>query len=84
MPLNIKDEQTDRLARQLAETTGESITEAVRVSLSERLARLGAGGGGTRLADQIDRIALRTSRLPRLDDRSPDEILGYDDDGLPG
>ena len=36
-----------------------------------------------RLADELDEIALRCSRLPVLDSRAPDKILGYDERGLP-
>lgn len=40
MALSIKDPETDRLARALAEATGESITEAIRRALEERLTRV--------------------------------------------
>lgn len=35
------------------------------------------------LADELDKIALHCSRLPVRDSRTPDEILGYDEHGLP-
>jgi antitoxin VapB len=78
MSLNIKDPRTDTLARELARTTGETLTQAVTVAVSERLERLQAGRRPRRLADQLDEIA-----LPVLDERSEDEILGYDAHGLP-
>jgi antitoxin VapB len=40
MALSIKTEEADRLARQLAALTGETMTEAVTRSLRERLERL--------------------------------------------
>ncbi|HEU0074037.1 MAG TPA: type II toxin-antitoxin system VapB family antitoxin [Dehalococcoidia bacterium] len=40
MSLNIKDERAHRLARELANLTGESMTEAVTTALQERLERL--------------------------------------------
>ena len=40
MALSIKDPETDRLARALAEATDESITEAIRRALEERLTRV--------------------------------------------
>jgi antitoxin VapB len=83
MALNIKDPQTDALARELAQTTGETITEAVTVAVRERLERLQAGRRPRRLADELDEIALRCAALPVLDERSEDEILGYDLNGLP-
>ena len=83
MPLNIKDPETDKLARALAHTTGETITQAVTVAVRERLERLQAGRRPRRLADELDEIALRCASLPVLDERPEDEILGCDAHGLP-
>jgi antitoxin VapB len=83
LSLNIKDPTTDTLVRELAQTTGETITEAVTVAVQERLERLHAGRRTRRLADELDEIALRCASLPLLDERSEDEILGYDAHGLP-
>jgi antitoxin VapB len=46
MSLNIKDPQTDSLVRELAESTGETITQAVEVAARERLDRLGYDAEG--------------------------------------
>lgn len=83
MPLNIKDPETDRLVRQLAQLTGENITDAVRKAVESRLEQERRRRGKT-----IDRAALRRvqktiAALPIVDDRSPEELLGYDDSGLP-
>jgi antitoxin VapB len=83
MPLNIKDPETDTLVRTLAQTTGETITEAVTIAVQERLARLRTVRRPRRLAEELDEIALRCAALPVLDERSEDEILGYDAGGLP-
>lgn len=83
MALNIKDPDTDRLARTLAAATGETITEAVAIALRERLDRVRGHSGGPDLAAVIEQIARRCSALPVLDNRPPDEILGYDDSGVP-
>ena len=83
MPLNIKDPETDRLARELVQETGESLTRAVRISLKERLRRVKGRPKGKSLADELDAIALRIAQMPVVDERTPDEILGYDQDGLP-
>jgi len=83
MALSIKDQETDRLARKLAEATGEGLTEAVRTALRERLDRVSVRRGGRRLADDLDEIAIRCSRLPLKDSRPAEEILGYDEHGLP-
>jgi antitoxin VapB len=45
MPLNIKDPETERLAREVAQLTGESKTGAIRTALRERKARLAMGAG---------------------------------------
>src|ERR1700690_1021978 len=83
MPLSIKNETTERLARQVAGETGESITEAIQKSLEERWERLKERRRGRVLTRQIDDILRRVDALPTLDDRSPEEILGYAEHGLP-
>ena len=40
MSLNIKTEEAHRLAKKLADKTGESITTAVTIALKERLQRI--------------------------------------------
>ncbi len=84
MALNIKDPEADRLARDLAKTTGESLTTAVTVALRERLERVRGAAAGASLADELNAIAVRCGSLPLLDDRPADVILGYDNYGLPG
>lgn len=83
MPLSIKDPETDRLARELSKATGETLTTAVATALRERLERVQGQAGGRGLADELKAIALRCASLPLLDDRSDEEILGYDEHGLP-
>ncbi len=83
MALNIKSDETDRLARHLADLTGESLTEAITRALQERLTRLEGRQRRRGLRDEVRRMQARLATLPRLDDRSDDEILGYDERGLP-
>ena len=83
MTLSIKDREADRLARELAKETGETITQAVAVALEERLERVRQRHRGRRLADELDEIAKRCAALPVLDARSQEEILDYDERGLP-
>ena len=83
MPINIKDTETDELARELAQRTGESITEAVRISLAERLRRVGQVSRTDAMHEKLVRILERFDALPVVDARSDDEILGYDENGLP-
>jgi antitoxin VapB len=83
MALSFKDPETDKLARELARRTGESLTTAVTVALRERLSRLRGRGRRRALRDDLRDIGRRCAALPTRDDRSADEILGYDDRGLP-
>lgn len=81
MAINIKDPATDALARELAGQTGETITEAIRTAMSERLVRLRRRA---RTADSdLQRFIDRGRARPTLDARTPEAILGYDSDGLP-
>lgn len=83
MPLNIDDPETDRLARELAQATGESITVAARVAIAERLARVRARRSAAGQTAELDAIVRRGRSRSTLDDRLADEVLGYDDHGLP-
>lgn len=80
MALSIKSDDADRMARELAELTGESITEAVTEALASRLEVERRRRRARRSAlDLVEEFG----RLPVLDDRSPEEILGYDGSGVP-
>lgn len=78
MVLSIKSERADRLARELAKLTGESITDAVVASLETRL-ESERRRRERDLSDIVDRFGC----LPVFDKRDPDEIIGYDGHGLP-
>jgi antitoxin VapB len=83
MALSIKHPEADRLARRLAERTGESLTDAVLTALRERLDREQARSDAAQILEELRAIRARMARYPVLDDRSPDEILGYDEHGIP-
>ncbi len=81
--MNIKSEKAHRLARELAELTGESVTTAVTVALDERLSRVKtetAGGLAERLME-IGREAAAHMTEPFLSADHGD--LLYDEQGLP-
>jgi antitoxin VapB len=81
--LSLKDPETDRLARAVAALTGESLTAAVRTALAERLQRERLRRGESAdLAAWLLEIGDRFSKLPVLDPRTPDEIVGYDETGM--
>ena len=79
MVLSIKSERADALARELAALTGETITDAVVTSLEARLELERRRRAGGSLDDIVERFRL----IPALDRRHPDEIIGFDEVGLP-
>lgn len=83
MALSIKDPETERLARTLAARTGETITIATRRALEERLKKMGSQAKKAALLEDMEAMQRRLSTLTVLDDRSPDEIIGYDENGVP-
>jgi antitoxin VapB len=83
MAVSIKNAETERLARELAKRTGVSITEAITTALREQLAREEGKRSALRVRDELLAIGRRCAALPDLDSRSPEEILGYDEIGLP-
>lgn len=83
MALSLKDPEADRLAREVARRTGETLTGAIVTALRERLARLRTRPSPKRVSEALREIGERCAALPTLDDRSEDDILGYDENGLP-
>jgi antitoxin VapB len=84
MTLNIKNAEADRLAHELAEKTGETLTETVIQALRERLMRLESCRSCLSMEKELMKIGRRCAALPDLDRPSVDEILGYNDVGIPG
>ena len=84
MPLSIKAPEADRLARELAATTGETITDALIVAMRERLEReKRKRDTKLQLIEDLMAIANHCASLPVLDNRTEDEIMGWDENGLP-
>lgn len=85
MPLSIKNDATERLVRQVASETGETLTEAIHRALEERWERLKTGRRRRIhfLTRQVEDLLRRVDALPTLDFRPADQILGYDEHGLP-
>ena len=84
MPLSIKDPEADRLARAVAARTGETLTQAVINALRDRLANEEQKDHDVerRVADAMD-IGRHYVLQPLRDDRTAEEIVGYDERGLP-
>ena len=76
MALGLEDKATDRLAREVASLTGETLTDAIRKALEERLERERLRRGqSARLADQLASLGRECAALPDFDSRSRDEIV---------
>lgn len=90
MNLSFEDPELDGLARRLADITGETVEVAVCESVKLRLeqqerarARTATARVGKASVEEMLAIGRRIAALPVVDPRSPDEIMGYDEHGLP-
>jgi antitoxin VapB len=83
MALNIRSRETEELTAELARLTGESKTEAVKKAVRDRLERVKRTRQQRSLADELDAIGRECAALPVLDPRSPEQIVDYDEHGLP-
>ena len=77
--LYIKNPAAHRLAEQLATQMGVTLTEAVIGALEDKVRQ------APKPIDwkKVDALCAEIAALPVLDPRNPDEILGYDEFGLP-
>lgn len=84
MSLNIKNPATVALVDELARRQGISKTAAIHQALTECLHRLGHGEiQKDRLLDDLRAIRKRVARLPELEKRSDEDIVGFDEHGIP-
>ncbi|MDQ3522041.1 MAG: type II toxin-antitoxin system VapB family antitoxin [Gemmatimonadota bacterium] len=83
MALSIKNLETERLARELAQVTGESLTEAVTEALRQRMLRETGRANDATLDADLCAIQERFMRLPVLETGTDEELVGYDEHGLP-
>ena len=84
MGFDIKDDETCKLAGELAQLTGETMTGAITVGLRERLERERRRRGADALAQQLHTTGQRCAAL--LEPRPPAIEHGdllYDNEGLP-
>jgi antitoxin VapB len=80
MALSIKDEETDRLVRRYARSKGVSYTTAIRMAVREAIDRDRSGADS--FSDRLHR-AQGVAAAEFRNDRNADDILGYDEHGLP-
>lgn len=83
MALSIKNPEVERLARELAEITGENLTEVICNALKQRFQKESGRKQPATISDEIRRMQERVDRLPRRDHRSDDELIGYNKYGIP-
>ena len=83
MALSLKNPEAERLARELARRTGETVGDAVVQALRERLRKIEGRATVPSVKSTLLEISERCAALPDLDSRSADEILGYDGLGFP-
>ena len=84
------DESTEELARRLAAQAGQTPADMIRQLLEERARAAGVGQTApddtaepNDFLSRIEAIAKRCAARPALDPRTPDEIIGYDEFGVP-
>jgi len=83
MAMSIKSPEAEALARKVSAMTGENLTAAIVTALRQRLRHLENSNQRDSLADQLNAIAGRSAELPVIDRRTDEEIIGYDDQGVP-
>lgn len=82
MTLNIKDPEAHKLARELAEQTGETMTRAVTEALRERLARVSRARRADSMAKDLLAIGRRCAANVKGSPVDHATLL-YDEHGLP-
>lgn len=84
MSLNIKNPATVALIDELARRQGISKTAAIHQALAEQLHRMGhAGASQERMLSELQAIRKRVARLPELESRTDENIVGFDEHGIP-
>jgi antitoxin VapB len=84
MTVLIRDHETDELIREMARRTGETITQAVKIAAKERLERLPPVRSGSVDRERLEAILAKIRSYPRANEHlTDDEIIGYDENGVP-
>lgn len=83
MAILIKDSETDRIVRELAARTGRTITDAVRTAVERELADLPPRKGRIDMT-KVEKLLAEIDAMPKINGHlSNDEIIGYDENGVP-
>ena len=82
MAISIRNPQVEKLARELAASMDLNMTDVILQALEDKRASLEERSPEPHLLETLRRISGECSALPDLDQRSADEILGYDENGV--
>jgi len=82
MGVSIKSAEAERKLRRVSRLLGKSMTATVIELADGKLREIDARKDRERIHRAVDRIVRRVKALPVLDERTDDEILGYNKDGL--
>ena len=83
------DPDTERLAHKLAEATGKPLPTIVKEAIVAKAREMGVGPqarkrlSGQDLIDRMTAISDHCAALPVCDPRTPEEIFGYVEFGVP-
>ena len=90
MSINIKNQEADRLVREIKEATGRGASEIILELLRAERARIAQNRKSLDEDERVRRALDATREIQRLwrespviDSRCPDEIVAYDENGLP-
>jgi antitoxin VapB len=81
--MTIQSPKLEKLAQRLASLTGEDVATAVERAVEERLSRVKPPVSAEERRAALQEFFDRVSALPDLDPRPHEEIIGYDENGLP-
>ncbi|MEJ2588099.1 MAG: type II toxin-antitoxin system VapB family antitoxin [Deltaproteobacteria bacterium] len=82
MGLSIRNPRVEQLAREISAMSGENITRVILHALENQMERLRGCRSYPDIAEEILKISRRCSAIPDRDNRSPDDILGYNQAGV--
>lgn len=82
MGLSIKNAEVEGMVREIAARRGVGMTEALRQVLAEEVERQQAAAEAE-VEAKVREIARRIAAMPDVSTLTDDEILGYDENGVP-
>lgn len=83
MGINIKHDEYERSIRELAASRGRSLTDAIGLAVCNELQRDREAESKDNVLKCVREVQAAFAAMPIVDPRTPDEILGYDEFGLP-